>query len=545
MSAVVLVIASGLILLGGYLFYGRFLAKHLGLEPDRQTPAHQLRDDIDYVPTRAPVLLGHHFASIAGAGPIVGPIFAALFGWVPVLLWILIGGVFIGAMHDFSSLIASIRHQGRSIGEVIENHIGRRGKYLFLVFSWSTLILVIAVFTIIVAQTFVKVPASATSSLLFMILAVLFGAGVYRRGVALLPASILGVILLFGCVALGQIFPLQLPYNVWVFILLGYIFVASTIPVWLLLQPRDYLNSFLLYALMLVALLGIFIAAPRLQGDAFSSFHVENLGYLFPVLFVTVACGAISGFHSLVASGTTAKQLNRENDARVVGYGGMLIESLLAVVALVSAAILLQEDFSAKLRSAGPIAVFSSGVGGLMTKLGIPFSVGESFVALAVSAFALTSLDTATRLARFALQELFKTEERGTLSAVLHRNRFLATGVTVAIAAVLVFSGEGMALWPIFGSANQLLAALALLAVSVWLLKRGKRARFALIPMFFMFAVTLTALGQLVWQNWLKGDWILTVSGMLLFALAVILALEGYQSVRGERLLPKDARQVS
>ncbi len=545
MNAVVLVIASALILLCGYIFYGRFLAKHLGLDPSRKTPAHSLQDNIDYMPTRAPVLLGHHFASIAGAGPIVGPIFAASFGWVPVLLWILIGGIFIGAMHDFSSLIASIRHQGRSIGEVIENHIGRRGMYLFLLFSWSTLILVIAVFTIIVAQTFVKVPATATSSLLFMVLAIFFGMGVYRRGVPLLPASAIGVILLFGCVALGQFSPLRLPYQFWVFTLLAYIFIASTIPVWLLLQPRDYLNSFLLYALMIAALLGIFIAAPRLQGDAFYSFHAENLGYLFPVLFVTVACGAISGFHSLVASGTTAKQLNRESDARIVGYGGMLIESLLAVVALISAAILLQDDFSAKLRSAGPIAVFSSGVGGFMTRLGIPYSVGESFVALAVSAFALTSLDTATRLARFALQELFKTEDRGTLPDLLHRNRFLATGVTVAIAAVLVFSGEGMALWPVFGSANQLLAALALLAVSVWLLKQGKHARFAMIPMFFMFAVTLTALGQLVWQNWRKGDWILTVSGMMLFGLAVILALEGYQSVRRERLVPRDVRPVS
>lgn len=540
MSAVVLVISSAFFLLCGYLFYGRFLAKNLGVDPNRRTPAHTLQDKIDYMPTQAPVLLGHHFASIAGAGPIVGPIFAASFGWVPVLLWILIGGIFVGAMHDFSSLIASIRHQGLSIGEVIEHHIGRRGRYLFLLFSWSTLILVIAVFTIIVAQTFVKVPASATSSLLLMILAVLFGTGIYRRGVALLPASVVGVILLFGCVALGQFFPLQLSYTAWVYILLGYIFIASTIPVWLLLQPRDYLNSFLLYALMLAALLGIFIAAPKIQGDAFATFHAEDLGYLFPVLFVTVACGAISGFHSLVASGTTAKQLNRESDARIVGYGGMLIESLLAVVALISAAILLQDDFSAKLRSVGPIALFSSGVGGLLTSLGIPFSVGESFVALAVSAFALTSLDTATRLSRFALQELFKTEARGTLPALLHKNRFLATGVTVAVAAVLVFSGEGMALWPVFGSANQLLAALALLAVSVWLWKQGKNARFAMIPMFFMFAVTLTALGQLIWQNWSKGDWILMVSGMLLFALAVILALEGRYSVKGERHVSKD-----
>ncbi|RJP75810.1 MAG: carbon starvation protein A [Candidatus Zixiibacteriota bacterium] len=535
MNAVLLVLLSAVLLALAYLTYGRYLARRLGVDPQRPTPAHTQGDGVDYVPARPPVLLGHHFASIAGAGPIVGPVLAAAFGWVPVLLWILVGGIFIGAAHDFASLVASVRHQGRSIGEVIQEHIGPRGKFFFLVFAWSTLVLVVAVFTIIVARTFVEVPAAATSSALFMPLAMLFGLGVYRRSLGLLPSTLLGVVLLFVCVAAGQFFPLALSYNTWIFILLGYIFAASVLPVWLLLQPRDYLNSFLLYAVMIAALLGLFLAAPAIQGEAFSTFHVEGLGWLFPVLFVTVACGAVSGFHSLVASGTTAKQLNRESDARPIGYGGMLIESLLAVVALVTAVVLLRGDYLAQVKTAGPIAVFSSGVGGFMTTLGIPFEAGKAFVALAVSAFALTSLDTATRLARFAFQEFFAAPDAGPVRAGLHRNRYLATGVTVLASAALVFSGEGMALWPIFGSANQMLAALAFLAIAAWRLKAGKTAGFALYPMAFMFAVTLTALGQLVYANWAKGDLILAGAGAALFVLAVFLAAEGWRSVRGGR----------
>jgi len=323
------------------------------------------------------------------------------------------------------------------------------------------------VFTIIVAQTFVKVPSAATSSILFIFLAIVFGFGIYNRNVSLLPASIIGVICLCGCLVIGLNFPLQLSYNVWVFLLLGYIFVASVTPVWILLQPRDYLNSFLLYAVLIAAIVGLFFAAPVIQAEAFSGFHVEKLGYLFRVLFVTVTCGAVSGFHSLVASGTTAKQLNRETDAKLIGYGSMLIETLLAVIALITAVMLTRPDYLSMLETAGPVAVFSSGVGGFMTHLGFSHEVGTSFVALAVSAFALTSLDTATRLARFAFQEFFVTDKSKSVRGILHRNRFLATAITVTVSALLVFSGSGMAIWPIFGSANQLLAALAFLTIVV------------------------------------------------------------------------------
>jgi len=536
MNAIPLVVISAILIIVAYVTYGRFIARKLGLDTERETPAHTLQDGVDYVPAKTPVLLGHHFASIAGAGPIVGPIFAAAFGWLPVLLWILIGGIFIGAVHDLSALVVSVRHRGCSIGQVIEEQIGRKGKFFFLTFSWSALILVVAVFTIIVAQTFVKVPAAATSSILFIILAIIFGFSVYNRGVSLLPASIIGVILLIGCLTVGLKFPLELSYYTWVFLLLGYIFIASVTPVWILLQPRDYLNSFLLYAILIAAVAGLFLAAPTIQMTAFSGFYVEKLGYLFPVLFVTVACGAVSGFHSLVASGTTAKQLNSEKDAKLIGYGSMLIETVLAVIALVTAVMLVRSDYMAMLESAGPVAIFSSGVGGFMTHLGFSKETGTSFVALAVSAFALTSLDTASRLARFAFQEFFKTEEKKSVRGVLHRNRFIATAITVMVAGLLVFSGSGMAIWPIFGSANQLLAALTFLTITVWMVRQGKSARFALYPMILMFVVTVTALWQLIYSNFGKENYILASAGLLLLILAIFLMVEGWRSVKKGRV---------
>ncbi|MBU0520492.1 carbon starvation protein A [bacterium] len=542
MSAILIVLISAVLFFTAYLTYGRYIAGKLGLDPSRKTPAHELQDGVDYVPAKAPVLLGHHFASIAGAGPIVGPIFAAAFGWLPVLLWIVIGGIFIGAVHDFSSLVASLRHRGLSIGEVIEEQIGPRGKFFFLIFAWSALVLVAAVFTIIVAKTFVSVPSAGTSSILFIILALIFGVSVYNRGVSLLPASVIGVILLFGCLLIGLKFPLNLSYNTWVFLLLGYIFVASVTPVWVLLQPRDYLNSFLLYAVLIAAVTGLFISAPKIKGDLFYGFHVDSLGYLFPVLFVTVACGAISGFHSMVASGTTAKQLDRESDAKLIGYGGMLIESLLAVIALLTAVVMVRSEYLAQIQEAGPVAVFSTGVGSFMTSLGIPFAVGSSFVALAVSAFALTSLDTATRLGRFALQELFSAKASSGFKHTLNTNRFLATFITVGVSALMVFSGSGMAIWPIFGSANQLLAALAFLAIAVWMVRQGKSARFAFYPMIFMFAVTVTALWQLIFKNFQKGDFVLSTVGTLLLILAVFLAIEGFRSVKLRKRTPSHVK---
>jgi len=532
MGAAFLLLLALVLFIAAYLFYGRFLSQWLGVDNAHKTPSHTMTDGVDYVPAKAPILFGHHFASIAGAAPIIGPITAAVFGWGPVFLWIILGAIFMGGVHDFSSIVASVRHQGKSIGEIIEEHIGRRGKQLFLIFSWSTLILVVSVFTIVVAKTFVSVPASATASMLFLILALLFGAAVYRLKINIGIATVFGVALLFACVYLGIQFPLTLPMNVWIYVLLAYIFVASVTPVWILLQPRDYLNSFLLYALMIGAVLGILIGNPTVHLEAFTGFH-QDLGYMFPILFVTVACGAISGFHSLVGSGTTAKQLDKESDARLIGYGGMLTEGLLAVVALTAAAVLVQSKYGAFLAKTGggPIALFSSSIGGFMAAIGIPEHVGTTFAALAVSAFALTSLDTATRLSRFAFQEFFenhKTEKQ----SILAKNRFIGTTFSVFAGGALALSGKWKAIWPIFGSANQLLAALALLAVSLWLARLGKKNAFTRYPMIFMFAVTIVALVTLIIKNISIQNYVLAVVAVFLLFVAVVLAMQAFGSMR-------------
>jgi carbon starvation protein len=344
---------------------------------------------------------------------------------------------------------------------------------------------------------------------------------------------VIGVVLLFICIWLGVRLPLNLSEGAWIWILLGYIFVASITPVWALLQPRDYLNSFLLYALLLGALIGILIQQPDVQLPAFTGLK-SSLGFMFPVLFVTVACGAISGFHSLVSSGTTAKQLNNERDARVVGYGGMLTEGLLAVVALLAVSILTAGDHSARLAEAGPVALFSEGIGGFLSTLGITPVVGTSFAALAVSAFALTSLDTATRLGRYAFAELFvhSRDAGGTPPPAWTQNRYLGSAVVVAVSALLVFSGQWQTIWPIFGSANQLLAALSLLAVSVWLARRGRRTAFVRLPMYFMFAVTLTALLSFAYTNLMTGQYLLGILSVVLFVLAIVLALNAARALR-------------
>jgi len=539
MNSLWLMLGSIIIFIIAYATYGSWLAKKWGVDPTRKTPAHEINDGIDYVPTSSPVLLGHHFSSIAGAGPINGPIQAAIFGWVPVLLWIVIGSIFFGGVHDYGSLFVSIRHKGKSIGEVINDTMGKKGKQLFSIFAWLTLLLIVAAFSNIVASTFAATPEAATSSLLFIILAIGFGYAVYRKGVSLKIGTVVGVILLFLCVWLGILFPLQLSVNTWIFILAIYIFIASTAPVWILLQPRDYLNSFLLYAMMAGALLGLLIYRPEIKLDAVTAFKVvdgNSVQYLFPMLFVTVACGAISGFHSLVGSGTTSKQIDNEADAKKIGYGGMLIEGVLAVVALITAAYLTQGELSQLLKD-GPVNVFSNGVGVFMSQFGVPFEAGKTFVALAVSAFALTSLDTATRLGRFIFQEYFEDSSKGSKSPLT--NMYVSTAITVVLGSILAAGGY-KAIWPIFGSANQLLSALALMAIALWLKKSNKSFNMITIPMIFMLIVTLTALVFLVVDNFKAANYILVVFPILLFIFAIVLAVEGYQI-----LFKKDAKELS
>lgn len=528
MSAMTLILSSSIIFIIAYFTYGSWLSKTWGVDVNKKTPAHVLNDGVDYVPAKAPVLLGHHFASIAGAGPIVGPIAASIFGWVPVMIWIIIGGIFFGGVQDFGSLFASLRHGGKSIGEVIESNMGSTGKKLFSSFAWLTLLLVIAAFVNIVANTFVSVPQAASASMFFIILAVLFGYFVYRRGAPLGISTVIGVALLFLCIVLGNMFPIVLSKNIWIAILLLYILIASVTPVWILLQPRDYLNSFLLYAMIIGAVLGLVISRPKMILPPITS-SVVNGTPLFPMLFVMVACGAISGFHSLVGSGTSSKQLDSEKDAKLVGYGGMLIECVLAVIAIITAGYIGVDKFKELAAAGGPVNVFSDGIGNFMTSFNIPFTVGKSFVALSISAFALTSLDTGTRLGRFIFQEFFQTEkalEQGKENILA--NRYVATIITVFLGGWLAM-GSWTAIWPVFGSANQLLAALALMAIGVWLKNSNKNYKMFIIPMIFMFTVTIFALGILIKQNFMAQKYILVVFPVFLLLLSFILA---YQAIK-------------
>lgn len=523
MSALVLVLIALIAFIIAYKVYGGYLTKVFGIDDSNKTPAHTMSDGVDYVPAKAPVLLGHHFASIAGAAPIIGPVTAAVFGWVPAFLWIVLGGIFFGAVHDFSALIASVRHKGKSIGMIIESTMGDTGKKLFNLFAWLTLLLVVAAFTNVVANTFVAVPQAGTASMLFIVIAVLYGFLVYRQNLPVIVGTVIGVALLIVAIWLGVLFPLVLSKGAWVVIMLIYIFLASIAPVWILLQPRDYLNSFLLYAMLGGAVIGVFFYNPTIEFASYGGFNT-NLGWMFPVLFVTIACGAISGFHSLVSSGTTSKQLDKESDAKLIGYGGMLLESLLAVIALITAVMLTKEGYAAGMANGGPVAVFSGGVGLFLEKLGLPLTTGITFTSLVVSAFALTSLDTATRLGRYIFAEFFeKAGAEGTSKNILS-NMYFATAVTVVLGGWMAM-GSYAAIWPIFGSANQLLAALALLAVSVWLAKLGKSNGFVKYPMYFMFAVTLTALAQMMYKNFLGGNFVLAILSALLFVLAIVLAL--------------------
>ncbi|WP_027307574.1 carbon starvation protein A [Caloramator sp. ALD01] len=537
MSSLWLIFIGIIVFLVAYVTYGAYLAKEWGIDPKRPTPSHTNFDNVDYVPTNSKVLLGHHFASIAGAGPIAGPIQAAIFGWLPVFLWIVIGSIFFGAVHDFGSLLASIRHGGKSIGEIIEVNVGKKGKKLFNTFAWLTLILVVAAFTDIVASAFAynpevkgfqAGPAAGTASVLFIFLAILFGFLVYRKGYNLAVSTVIGVIFLFLAIYIGYKFPfIALSKKAWYVVLLIYIFLASTLPVWLLLQPRDYLNSFLLYAMLIGGFLGILVMRPSLQLEAFKGFTVTTkagVQYLFPILFVTVACGAISGFHSLVSSGTSAKQIDKEDDAKLVGYGAMLIEGFLAIIALISVA------YVAKAEGA-PAVIFASGVATFMSKIGIPFEVGKVFIILAFTAFALTSLDTATRLGRYIFQEYVETVF-GKESKL--NNMYISTLLTVLFSALLLMFGY-QKIWPIFGTANQLLSALALLAVTAWLARNNKKNIMTIIPMIFMFAVTLTALVLLTINFFKAKNYVLFVIAILLFIFAIELIVETYKVLSGAK----------
>lgn len=575
MNGLVLLLIGIAVLLCGYIFYGRYLCKKWGVgETNEPTPAHTMEDGIDYVPAKAPVLMGHHFSSIAGAGPITGPISAAMFGWLPCMLWILVGGIFFGGVHDFGALFASVRHKGKSIGEIISANMSLRAKRLFIIFSYLTLILVVAAFASIVAGTFaakyvdgqVDLAASATPasvamvSLLFIVIAVAFGFMVYRRNAPMGVSTIAGVIAICLCMAIGMNWhPIYLSNTAWMWIVGLYIAIASVTPVWILLQPRDYLSSFLLYAMLAIAAIGVVIAHPNMVdstgaglvaiGDGMNAAGIKQP--IFPVLFTTIACGAISGFHSLVSSGTTSKQLDKETDAKPIAYGGMLLECVLAVITLVAIAYARQTG-----HTAGATDIFAGGVAGMASQIAggnqSLFNILYTLLVLTYSAFCLTSLDTATRLARFMFQEFWidgtkgETPENVTGLKKVMANPYIATGITVVLGILLGLNGYAK-IWALFGSANQLLAALGLLAVATWLGNVGKDNKMFLIPMAFMLCVTIASLLINSWQQFnviLAGgaDWgpyVQVVLGLMLVILAVVLAIEGVTTIAKQRKTAK------
>jgi carbon starvation protein len=525
MSLLILVLIALVAFAIAFKAYGGYLAKLVGLDNNKKTPAHTMTDGVDYVPAKAPVLMGHHFASIAGGGPIVGPIAASCFGWLPCFLWMVLGSIFIGGVHDFMSLISSVRHDGKTVGTVIGKNVSKRAKTLFLIFIWLALVLVVAVFAILVARTFAASPSVASASVLMMIIAIFMGYLLYRKNMPLGTVTIIGVIALAIAVWIGIAAPfLSFSYNTWIWLLFIYIFFASSMPVWILLQPRDYLSSFLLYTALGGAVIGILFGAPKLQLPAFTSFHQP---------------GAISGFHSLCASGTTSKQLNKESDAQVIGYGAMLLEGLLGVVALGTAAILTKAGLADGLANwGGPVGVFAHGMGNFLANLGIPEKIGITFGALTVSSFLLTSLDTATRLGRYALEEL-TAEWAPAIS-----NRYVATIVTIAAGGGLALSGSWSAIWPVFGASNQLLAGLALLGATAWLAHMGKKYVVTLYPMIFMVIVTISALINLLFTNFGKGNYLLGCVSIVLIILAGFVVNEGMQAINRFKTLKTQAKEV-
>ncbi len=538
MNLLILVLIAFIVFAIALKTYGGYLGKLVGLDDSKKTPAHTMTDGVDYVPAKAIVLMGHHFASIAGGGPILGPIQAAVFGWVPCFLWIVLGSIFIGGVHDFMSLISSVRHEGKTMGEVVGKNVGKSAKILFLIFVFLALVLVIAVFAILVANTFAANPSVATASILFMVIAVGMGYSLYRKGASLGLVTVIGVILLFLSIWIGLRAPLALGAKTWIYLLLVYVFFASSLPVWILLQPRDYLSSFLLYTALGGAAIGIFIGHPSLQLAAFTAFK-QPVGYLFPMLFVIIACGAISGFHSLCASGTTSKQLDKESDAKVIGYGAMLLEGFLATIALGTAAMLTKAGLADGLANwGGPVGVFAHGMGNFLANLGIKEQVGISFGALTVSAFLLTTLDTATRLGRYALEEL-TAEWAPSIS-----NRYVATVITIIAGGGLALSGTWSAIWPVFGASNQLLAGLALLGATAWLAHLGKKYTVTLYPMIFMFIVTFFALINLLFTNFAKGNYLLGSVSTVLIILAGFVVVEGMKAINKFKTLKTQVKEA-
>ncbi len=559
MNALILGAFILLWLLLGYKIYGSHIEKKV-IKPDDSipTPAHALYDGVDYHPAKTSLLFGHHFSSIAGAGPIIGPLLGVLyFGWLGAILWIILGSVFIGAVHDYTSLMTSVRNKGRSIPDVSEIVLGKRAKIIFSVFVWLALILVISVFGIVTSQTFISKPQIVIPTFGLIFLAVIFGWLVYRKNLNVFLGTLIAIATLGFLIYLGELFPVNLPPTIvgipshvfWFLILMLYCIFASTLPVWILLQPRDYLSMWILFVGLLFGYIGLIFFHPVINAPLFVSFFSRE-GPLWPMLFVLIACGAISGFHSLIAGGTTSKQLPKESKGKLIGFGGMLTEGALAgLVVLIASSGLVWDPSGAKspfgfqylMRSVeqggggGPIVAFGTGFGKFVSSIPfIPLTFGIFFGTLMLNAFVLTTLDTSTRLGRYIFDELM-----GKRKSIIS-NKWLATLITISFASILALTESYKAIWPVFGASNQLVAGLALITVSGYLIGVKKPSKYTLYPSIFMLLTTISALLYQGYNFLKKGSFLLGIISFILVILALVIVYDARKIFSKKKSLDKE-----
>lgn len=536
MNGLILMACTIVALFVGYRFYARWLENTWGVDPNAKTPAQLKNDGNDYVPTSKWTVFSHQFTSITGAGPVTGPIIAAMFGWLPATLWMIFGCIFFGAVQDFTALYASVKNGGKSMGMMIEQYIGRTGRQLFLLFCWLFTLLVISAFCDIVANTFngftaqgaeiMPNAAAASISILYMFVAVAFGLYLKYRKPSGTEQLIVGIVLMVLMLWIGIANPIYADAVTWRYVVFAYLFCAAVMPMWLLKQPRDYLSMFLLIGMILGGVIGVFIKNPEINMPAFVGFEVKGLD-LFPMLFVTIACGAVSGFHSLVSSGTSSKMIANEKDMRLVGYGSMCVETVLGVVALI---VVCAAATDGVLPSGTPFQLFSNSIASFLTEIfGLPTDVSACIMTMCVSALALTSVDAVARIGRMSLQELFTPPEGVEKNSVqkLFTNPVFATILTLVLSYLLCLAGY-MSIWPLFGSANQLLSALVLTSLAVFLKATGRKGWMLYVPMTIMFCVTMTALGMSVWRIFdtiSAGTFVFMVDGLQLIIAVALIAL--------------------
>lgn len=551
---------TGLMLLGialvvcacGYFIYGRWLVRLWGVDPNARTPAYVHEDGNDYVPSSKFTVFAHQFSSITGAGPVTGPIIAAMFGWAPVMLWLMIGGIFFGAVQDFTALYASVKNEGKSMGMLIEQYIGKTGKKMFLLFSWLFTLLVTAAFADIVASTFngfkadggLATPnaAAASISMLYIVVAIAFGYFLKKCPLAEGPKLAVAIVLMIAMLWAGIEYPLYYDKTTWLYVVFAYMFMAAVMPMWLLMEPRDYLSVFLLLGMIASGVIGVIFTNPSIELPAFNGF-VVNGQPLFPILFITIACGAVSGFHSLVSSGTSSKTVSNEKDMLFIGYGSMLIESILAVVSLIVVGAAATGGVMPK---GTPFQIFAGAVGGFMGMFGLSAHVATCVITMCVSALALTTLDSVGRIGRMCFQELFTSGKPEEMSGFqkLMTNKYFATVITLFFGYLLCLGGY-MNVWPLFGAANQLCAALVFISLSVFLKITGRQGWMLYVPMGFMFAATMSALAMSIYgivNKLVTGapfgiltDGLQLVVAIALIILALLIATNGLKTLCGSK----------